>query len=80
TRVATVNVEAGETVTCTYTNTKRGSIVIVKDAVPNDAQDFAYTASGGLATPFSLDDDSDGTLSNTQTYSSVTPGSYTITE
>ena len=36
-----------------------GSITIVKDASPNDAQDFAFTGLGG----FTLDDDADPTLS-----------------
>ena len=40
---------AGETVTCTFTNRKRGQIVVVKDATPDDPQDFAFTAGGGLS-------------------------------
>ena len=69
-RVANIAVSAGETVTCTFTNHKRGQIVVVKDATPNDAQDFSFTAGGGLsARPASqLDDDSDATLSNTRTF------------
>ena len=43
----------GETVTCTFTNHKPGQIVVVKDAQPNDAQDFTFTAGGGL-TPVEL--------------------------
>ncbi len=34
---ATIDVDPGETVTCTFTNTKRGTINIVQDANPNDA-------------------------------------------
>ena len=46
------------------------SITIIKDAVPNDAQDFAFAATGGLSpASFSLDDDATNTLSNTQLYS-----------
>jgi hypothetical protein len=59
-----------------------GTIVVKKDAVPDDPQDFDFTAGGGL-TPasFTLDDDSDSTLSNTQTFGNVPPGSgYSITE
>ena len=58
-----------------------GSILVLKDAIPNDAQDFSFTASGGL-TPgsFSLDDDADGTLPNVQIFNDVAPGTYTITE
>ena len=37
------------------------SITIVKDAIPNDAQDFSFTTTGGLSpASFSLDDDSNG--------------------
>ena len=58
------------------TNNKRGQIVVVKDATPNDPQDFSFTAGGGLSpASFSLDDDSDGTLSNTRTFDDVAPGS-----
>ncbi len=78
TRTATINVAAGETVSCTFENTKRGTIEIVKDAVPDHAQDFSFTGSGGIGN-FDLDDDTDGTLSNTATFS-VTPGNYTVQE
>jgi hypothetical protein len=82
TGVATINVAAGETVTCTYTNTKKGSIVIIKDAVPDHAQDFAFTSTISGNASFDLDDDGDNanTLSNTKTINNVTPGSYTVTE
>jgi hypothetical protein len=50
-----------------------GSITIIKDAVPDGDQDFGFTTSGGLSpTTFSLDDDADATLSNTQAYSNIT--------
>ena len=78
---ATIDLDAGETVTCTFVNTQQGTLTIIKDSVPNAAQDFAFTATGGV-TPasFSLDDDADATLSTTQTFSNVNPGSYTVTE
>jgi prealbumin domain-containing protein len=58
-----------------------GSITIIKDALPDDAQDFAFAATGGLATPFSLDDDADGTLSNTKLYPGITSFvTYTVAE
>ncbi|MFL5641830.1 MAG: isopeptide-forming domain-containing fimbrial protein, partial [Chloroflexota bacterium] len=76
TRTATIDLDPGQDITCTYTNTKRGSITIIKDASPNDPQDFAYTGLGG----FTLDDDSDATLSNTFTSGNLAPGSYTVTE
>jgi hypothetical protein len=59
------------------------TITIVKDAVPDDAQDFGFTTTGGspLPTSFSLDDDADTTLPNTRVFSGITNfGTYTITE
>jgi uncharacterized repeat protein (TIGR01451 family) len=59
-----------------------GRIVVKKDAVPDDPQNFSFTASGGLLPPtFKLDDDSDPTLSNTQTFENVPVGSgYAVAE
>ena len=59
--VSNITLSAGEIVTCTFANRKRGEVVVVEDAVPDDAQDFDFTAGGGLSpTSFSLDDDADG--------------------
>jgi len=59
-----------------------GSITIIKDAVPDNAQDFAYSTTGGLTpSTFTLDDDADSTYSNTQTYSGITSFvTYTVAE
>ena len=62
TLTATFHLEAGETVKCTFTNIKRGTITIIKDAIPNDPQDFGFTTTGSGLSPFSLDDDNDATL------------------
>ncbi|MEE2524471.1 DUF11 domain-containing protein [Pseudarthrobacter sp. J47] len=78
----TIDLDAGETVTCTYTNTQRSSIVIIKDADPNDDQDFLFSTTGtGLPPSFTLDDDGDATLSNTFT-SGLLPANatYTVSE
>ena len=58
-----------------------GTIVIVKDAVPDDPQDFSFnlTNNSTINQNFSLDDDADGTLPNSQTFS-VVPGFWTATE
>jgi SdrD B-like domain/Prealbumin-like fold domain len=56
------------------------SITIVKDAVPNDAQDFSFTTTGSGLSNFSLDDDGDGTLPNTRTFTGLSAGTYTVTE
>jgi uncharacterized repeat protein (TIGR01451 family) len=57
-----------------------GSITIIKDATPNDPQDFAFTATGSGVANFSLDDDSDGTLSNIQSFTGLSDGAYSFTE
>ncbi|MES3006023.1 MAG: hypothetical protein V4664_03700 [Patescibacteria group bacterium] len=78
-----VVIALGETKECTVTNTKLGTITIVKDAQPNDLQNFAFSGTLGA---FSLDDDAgvvgeDNVLSSTTTFSNLTPAqSYTITE
>ncbi len=84
--VSAIILSPGEAVTCTFTNRKLdekgGTIIIVKDAVPDDSQDFTFTGSGGLGT-FSLDDDTtttNSTLANTQTFTNLTPGTYTVAE
>ncbi len=58
-----------------------GSITIVKDAQPNNAQDFHFTlaAPNDLNAAFDLDDDDDATLSNSVTYR-VPPGTTTAAE
>ncbi|WP_412029775.1 SpaA isopeptide-forming pilin-related protein [Deinococcus yunweiensis] len=72
-RQATFNAQAGETVTCTFTNTKRGQIIVRKVTVPSgDPTTFAfstdYSGSFGL---------SDG-QSNTST--PLVPGTYAASE
>ena len=59
-----------------------GSIVIVKDTVPNDPQDFAFTTTGTGLSNFSLDDDGDSEngLDSTKTFSGLAPGAYSVSE
>ena len=50
--VSNIDIGPGETVTCTFTNTKRGTLVVRKMTVPSpDASDtsFAFAAGGGLS-------------------------------
>ena len=79
-----IDVSGGETVTCTFVNQKRGKIVVVKDAQPDDPQDFTFTAGGGLSpTSFQLDDDGNNSngLSSTRQFDDVAPGSgYSVSE
>jgi len=84
----TISPTAGEDITCTFTNDEDviaadGRITIIKDAVPDDAQDFTFElGSVLLATPtlFTLDDDADATLLNTETFNGLAPGTYSVTE
>ncbi|HPM83234.1 MAG TPA: PKD domain-containing protein, partial [Candidatus Anammoximicrobium sp.] len=55
-----------------------GRIRVVKDAQPDDAQDFVFV-SPELGN-FVLDDDSDPTRSNSRIFSNLAPGIYTVKE
>lgn len=76
-----IAVVAGATETCELVNEQKARLTIIKDALPNDAQDFEFTTNftGSVHT---LDDDSsDTTRSNNATFSGLTPGElHTTTE
>jgi hypothetical protein len=61
-------------VTCTFTNVRRSSIIIVKKVFGRDAT-FSFTG----AQSFSILT-SGGAGSDTTTFASVTPGTYVVTE
>ena len=65
---------------CQPTGQVLGSITIIKDAAPNNAQDFAFTTTGTGLSSFSLDDDADAALTNQKVFSSLAAGSYTVVE
>ena len=72
-----VQLAAGETVVCTYTNTKDGSLTIVKDAVGSDgAFNFNHNVPA-VASPFIIDTSVDNinVLST-----SLQPGTYNVSE
>ncbi len=73
-------VDGVPTLSCTITNVKLAKLKIVKDAQPNDPQDFTFTVTGDGLTPFLLDDDSDGTLPSSQQFTDLAPGDYSVTE
>ncbi|MBP8295904.1 MAG: IPTL-CTERM sorting domain-containing protein [Burkholderiales bacterium] len=74
TATANVAVAADEAVTCTFTNTRQGAIIIVKNAIGGDGTfDFTGAQSFSIAT-------NGGTGSDTTTFASVQPGAYTVTE
>jgi hypothetical protein len=80
-----INLGAGDTLTCTYTNTERGRIRIIKGAVGGDGTTtFDFSSTGGLPSPadsggnFTLTPPTAGTAS--VTFSDLKPGNYTVTE
>jgi len=70
-RTATIDLDVGENITVTFTNSKRGAITVVKQASPEDPQDFTFTGDLGS---FLLDDDDDGTLDNEQDFENLVSG------
>ncbi len=81
-QTATVKVDPGETVICTFTNTKVGSIVIKKNTLGPDGS-FNFDGPAGLPSPANASGDfSIATAASTgsATFTDVTPGSYVISE
>ena len=72
-RKATIDLDPGETATCTYTNTKLGKIVVEKQTQPDgDTQLFSFTPSYGSG--FQL---ADGQQNES---AFLAPGSYSVSE
>jgi hypothetical protein len=76
---AVARLDAGETVTCGFTNAAEvpgtGTIVVVKQAFPESSTVFSF---GGSFGAFTLTDD--GVSANSRTFTSVVPGFYTVFE
>src|SRR5207253_1148904 len=72
TRQATFKVDPGETVTCTFTNRKRGTIVVKKVTNPSPDTTDSFTFSGDAAGSIK-----DG---GTITVPNLVPGTYHSTE
>jgi hypothetical protein len=70
---ASIDVDAGEHVTCTFLNTAQGSVTIVKQTVPQDTGGQTFVFAGGLGA-FSLTGGQSSTISN------LGPGAYAVTE
>ncbi len=78
-RRANIEVAAGETVICTFTNEKalKGTIVVKKQTTPEEnpnSTTFGFTTTGLTPAAFNLQDD------GTQTFSELEPGEYSVTE
>lgn len=74
TATANVAVAANEAVTCTFTNTRQGSITVVKNTIGGDGT-FNYSG----AQSFSISTNT-GTGSNATAFAAVIPGTYNVTE
>ena len=75
-----ISLSPGEVVTCTFTNTKRGELIVDKVTEPSGAgASFPFTVAGGTGTSsvpgFSLTDAAEPHSSG-----AIKPGAYTITE
>jgi hypothetical protein len=72
----------GSSPSCKFTNTKNGSIKIVKNAVPDDTTLFSFTKGGDFSGTFSLEDDGDETDANKKdiTIGSLQPGTFYVAE
>ena len=68
---SSISLAAGETVTCVFTNTKRGSIIVEKQTLPD-----------GAAGQFTFTGDAAGTIGDNGliTVANLLPGAYTSTE
>ena len=81
--ISNIDVAPGEAITCTFVNRKLGRINVIKDAQPDDPQDFSFTTGGGLS-PSSFVIDDDGGIadpSNVYTFDGLSPrGGYSVSE
>lgn len=68
---ATIDLDAGENIVCTYTNTKRGSITVTK--VVGDESTWNFTLND-MSTPSALGN------GESHKFENLKPGSYTLTE
>src|SRR5438309_1492344 len=75
TATASITLAANDTVTCTFTDTKRGQIVVDKVTSPSgDPTSFSFSTTGTGYAGFSL---TDAATPNGQT---LTPGAYSVSE
>lgn len=74
-----LNLTAGSDVTCTFTNTKYGSITIIKNASPSSDQVFSFTTEGTGLSNFTLIDNYDDS-NPSKVFDNLLPGPYSVTE
>ena len=73
-RTATINVDSGETVQCTFFNAEDETVVIEKRTLPPGGSGFTFSDDIGTPNSFSLND------AETRTFTHVPRGSYQVTE
>ncbi|MGI5897539.1 MAG: choice-of-anchor K domain-containing protein [Candidatus Dojkabacteria bacterium] len=74
-----IAVAKGENKECTITNTKYGSLTIVKDATPSSNQEFTFTTTGDGLSGFTLIDNSD-TSNPSKEFKNLKAGTYSVAE
>ncbi len=79
-RKADIGLGLGETVSCTFTNRATGTVVIVKDAMPNDPTVFDFVGLPGPLDPFELKDGGIPQPGSSKQFEGLAPGSYTVAE
>ncbi len=67
------DLDAAEAVSCTFTNTQRGSLTIIKDTVPNRRARLRLHDDRHRAQQLPLDDDADGTLAEHEDLQRTSP-------
>ena len=72
-----ITIAAGDSVVCTYSDAKLGTIEIEKSANPQSAQEFAF--SGDLG-DFTLVDDGKDASTSSRTFTNLAPGTYRVGE
>ena len=75
-----ISLSSNETVTCTFTNTKRGNLVVEK-VTQGDTGTFGFTSSTLSPSSFNLTTTATGQAGKaTQSFSNLRPGSYDVSE
>ena len=74
-----LNLASDETITCTFTNTKYGSLTIVKNANPSSEEAFSFTTTGTGLFDFTLTDNSD-TNNPSKVFNNLSSGTYSVSE
>jgi uncharacterized repeat protein (TIGR01451 family) len=76
-----ITLTPGASVTCTFTNTKRGSIVIEKVTTGGFGGPFGFTTTGDGLSGFDLTTTAAGQAGkDSETFSNLEPGAYSVTE